>query len=56
MKMVIFQPTLNKMEEIDNPKFVPRVGERVVIWYSPTPTVQAVVYDYSENKVIIVVE
>ena len=42
-----------KTVEITDPKFIPRVGERVGWLYEPTPTVDDVVYDYEKGIVVV---
>lgn len=40
---------------VDNPTFIPRVGETVMWFYEPSPHVQLVIYDYPNGLVWVVV-
>jgi hypothetical protein len=35
---------------------IPRVGEKVVWYYEPTPTVKSVMYDFENKAVYVVVD
>jgi len=42
-----------KTKAIKNPKYIPRVGEKIDFGYIPVPTVEIIGYDFS-NKVIMI--
>jgi hypothetical protein len=43
-------------ETIENPQFIPRMGERIETDYNPAPTVTSVVHCYHSDTVIVTVE
>ena len=53
MKLVILHP--NKTSEITDPKFIPRIGERIMMGFYPAPIVREVLYDFDEDVVTVVV-
>jgi len=55
MKIIIVNEALNKHEVIGDTKTdpIPRIGERIIIWYKPSPTVMGIAYDYEGGQVYV---
>lgn len=43
----------SKWKKIENPSFIPTVGSRVFMGYTPAPKVIEVVYDYDHDYVAV---
>jgi hypothetical protein len=41
--------------KVENPAYVPRVGERIAFELNPYPTVTNVGYDYEKKEIIVLV-
>jgi hypothetical protein len=55
MRLVICD-SFKKIETVENVSVVPHVGEQIAWYYTPTPTVKSVVYDYENNAIYVAVE
>ena len=55
VKLVITHDEFDKQITIPDPKFIPRIGERVAVFYSPPPIVKDVIYDYDNKRVLVLV-
>ena len=43
----------SKAVKIENPAYVPTVGSRVFLGYTPAPLVKDVLYDYTHQMIIV---
>jgi hypothetical protein len=43
------------LREIENPEFIPRIGEKIKSNYEPSPTVKEVIYKFEEDEIIIII-
>jgi len=54
MKLYISNEALNIHKVVNDPKFIPRVGDRVDIGYSPAATVTIVLFVYNKNQEVYI--
>jgi hypothetical protein len=53
---------VNKNNEKDikvvllNPNFIPRIGEKIMMWYNPYPKVVDVAYDLENLNIYVVID
>ena len=56
-KMIIWHTTFREYrKEYENPRYVPRVGEIVIMKMEPYPIVRAVTYDYEKKEILVTVD
>lgn len=55
MELVIFDK-FDKSMIIQDPKFIPRLGDRIHWHYAPAPKVIQVVHDFDSNRILINLE
>jgi hypothetical protein len=55
-KLTIIYATWAKQKVINNPKFIPRIGELVDFEVSPAPTVKRILWKYETNEVFVIVD
>ncbi len=57
MTMVIVHPFIKSGNKaVGNISTIPRIGDRVMCGFEPPPKVRDVIWDFSEEKVYIVLE
>ena len=55
IKLTISHDEHEGLITVDEPRFIPRKGERISAFYSPPPVVKDVIYNYAECSVHVIV-